>query len=1022
MIRSTTLLATLLVLLGWTAEPLSGQYFGRNKVTYEDFDFRVLETENFDVYHYGDTPEDAVRDFARMAERWYERLARTLQHTFEDRKPVIVYRNAPDFQQTNAIPGFISQATGGVTESVKNRVILPFGGSYGETDHVLGHELVHAFQYDLADAGRGGGQTTIGRAPLWFIEGMAEYLSLGRDYAHTAMWMRDAVARDSLPTIDDLTNTQEYFPYRFGHAFWAYVAGRWGDEAVGQLYRAVGQAGLDGAIERTLGVNPDTLSAQWVEDTKAFYRPHLQGKTPPLEAGERLLADEGPAGGLNLSPEVSPNGRTVALISRQDPFSVDLFLVDATTGELLGELASARRNPHFEALAFTNTSGAWSPDGTSFAFVTYRGGENRIALADVEARRTTRTLPVGDVGQVFDLAWSPDGSTIAFSGSRSGVVDLYTVSLDDGTVEALTDDRFTERHPAWSPDGTRLVFSTDRGPGADLERLTFPGPALGILDVAAGDLRVIRPFEGAKHIDPEFGPDGTSIYFISDRAGFSDVYRYALDDGRLFQVTELSTGVSGLTAMAPAMSVADETGGLVFTAFHSGEYVVTRIAADASAGVPVRPGAGTASGAAMLPPGADSRGLQMVSRYLDDPDTGLPTRPEWEVSDYHPGLQLDYLAQPTAGVSVDRFGTALGGSVAAYFSDMLGDHQLGVGVSANGGVQDIGGQAMYVNRSNRMSWGLQAGRIPYRSAGTRIGTTEVDGTTVRAVDVVIDRTILYRAAGMTEYPLSRTQRLEFSLGGTRMEFDREIRRDLVAPSGRLIGERELEGEAPGALSLGHASAAWVMDESQFGFTSPVAGERTRLELETNVGSLQFTRALVDHRRYFFFEPLTLGIRGLHFGRYGQDAESGRISPLFLGQQTFVRGYSFGSFSGSECTDVPGAPERCPEFDRLVGSRIAVANIELRVPLVGTEQFGLLDWGFLPLELSLFADAGIAWSSDETPTFELTRRSTERIPVLSAGVSLRANLFGRMVLEAFHARPFQRPERGGVWGFQVSPGW
>jgi hypothetical protein len=45
-----------------------------------------------------------------------------------------------------------------------------------------------------------------------------------------------------------------------------------------------------------------------------------------------------------------------------------------------------------------------------------------------------------------------------------------------------------------------------------------------------------------------------------------------------------------------------------------------------------------------------------------------------------------------------------------------------------------------------------------------------------------------------------------------------------------------------------------------------------------------------------------------------------------------------------------------------------------------------------------------------------------VPVFSAGISSRFNLFGYMVLEAYYAFPFQRPERGAHFGFQIAPGW
>ena len=144
--RITALLASLLIM--GSAVPSFAQYFGRNKVQYERFDFKVLATEHFDIYYYPEE-EAAVRLAARMAERWHARLTKVLQHELRGRQPLILYAAHPHFQQTNLL-GEVGEGTGGVTEGNRRRIILPFAGGLAETDHVLGHELVHAFQYDIA--------------------------------------------------------------------------------------------------------------------------------------------------------------------------------------------------------------------------------------------------------------------------------------------------------------------------------------------------------------------------------------------------------------------------------------------------------------------------------------------------------------------------------------------------------------------------------------------------------------------------------------------------------------------------------------------------------------------------------------------------------------------------------------------------------------------------------------------------------------------------------------------------------
>ena len=178
---------------------------------------------------------------------------------------------APQFRQTNAVEGDLGEGTGGVTEAYKRRIVLPFAGPIQSTDHVLGHEIVHAFQYDITNtsaSGAAAGSAGALSLPLWFIEGMAEYLSIGPDDPHTAMWMREAVRREKLPDIDQLDNPK-YFPISLRPgAVGVHRRPVWrrnGRQPCSA--RRVGRDGYKGAFQRVLGVNSKELSTQWHDAT-----------------------------------------------------------------------------------------------------------------------------------------------------------------------------------------------------------------------------------------------------------------------------------------------------------------------------------------------------------------------------------------------------------------------------------------------------------------------------------------------------------------------------------------------------------------------------------------------------------------------------------------------------------------------------------------------------------------------------------------------------------------------------------
>jgi outer membrane protein assembly factor BamA len=146
-----------------------------------------------------------------------------------------------------------------------------------------------------------------------------------------------------------------------------------------------------------------------------------------------------------------------------------------------------------------------------------------------------------------------------------------------------------------------------------------------------------------------------------------------------------------------------------------------------------------------------------------------------------------------------------------------------------------------------------------------------------------------------------------------------------------------------------------------------------------------------------------------------------MQPLYIGQNALIRGYDPADFRVEECSTVAGSDE-CPEFARLNGSRIGVASVEFRIPLFGTKQLGIFNVPFLPLELSPFFDAGVAWRQGSSPQLRFDQNTTDRVPVFSTGITARANVLGYAILELFYAHPFQRPGRGNVFGFQLAPGW
>ncbi|HKA23571.1 MAG TPA: peptidase S9, partial [Candidatus Eisenbacteria bacterium] len=888
------------------APPVHAQYFGRNKVQYKKFKFEVLKTAHFDIYFYPEE-DSAAAEAGRMAERWYARYSHALGHHFEHRQPVLLYASHSDFEQTNALgTDEIGEGTGGVTEALKRRIVLPLAGPLKETDHVLGHELVHAFQFDMTGerAGTGFANPAALRLPLWFIEGMAEYMSLGPLDPNTSMWMRDAAARGHLPTIRQLDNPR-YFPYRYGQALWAYIAGRWGEWKIGEILRAAARSGdAEEALGAALGETSDSLSKDWHASIKAWYTPIAEATVRPDSAAKPVFHTTEEAGDLNVGPALSPDGKQLVFLSAKELFSIEMYLADAVTGRVEHRLTKTAVDPHYQSLGFIQSAGAWSPDSKRFAFGGVVKGTPVLAIIDPRSGKRLKEVSLPRLGDILHPTWSPDGTKVAFAALVNGFTDLYVVDLATGQVQRLTHDPYAEMQPAWSPDGKSIAFVTDRF-DTDVDSLRYGTYRLAVYDIATGKISALPSFPGAKHINPQWSNDGKSIFFVSDRGGISNVYRLELASGSFYQITNERIGVSGITDLSSTLSAARSSPRLVFCVYEKDSYKLYSLDGEAAlVGTPIKP---VVEGVnpALIPGGVVNTDTDVAA--ADSLGPPLPQVATFGRTPYSSKLSLDYISQPSVAVGVGSGGVALGGGATMSFSDMLGNHNLETVIQlqevGNNFLNGLGLAGFYENRSGRWTWGAYGGQTPIITRNFFVDPVIYQGQSAAAQRDVFFWEI-HREVGLQwEYPISRAQRIEMWTGFRNISFDAESHTQIYSDdTGALLADfnEKLLADSLSALNLGTWGFAHAYDTSIFGGTSPVTGSRSRLEATGAFGSLNYITALADIRKYIFLaRPLTFASRFMQVGRYGRDSQSDRLSLYYLGYPWLVRGYDDGSFTSSE---------------------------------------------------------------------------------------------------------------------------
>jgi hypothetical protein len=634
-------------------------------------------------------------------------------------------------------------------------------------------------------------------------------------------------------------------------------------------------------------------------------------------------------------------------------------------------------------------------------------GRPVIAIFDTNNGDVSEALKLDEAGEIFHPAWSPDGRFIAFSLQSGGKTDLMLFEIGTGAVKPLTSDTFADLQPTWSNDGTTLTFVTDRY-SSTIDTLAFGAYQLATLELASGRVTPVETGLAGNATNPQWSSSG-DLHFISDSTGRPTVYRLAAGSGRAEIVKDELTGVSGITQLSPAMSLARRANRAAYTVFRGSGYELHL--ADATRTVLDAPPATVDM--ALLPP--EQRTPSIVARQLAEP-APVPSADPPTVEPYDTGLTLVGVGQQIGVTTSGTFGTYVSGGLSLLFSDLLGNHLVSTTFEVNGELRDASAQVMYVNRTNRWNWGLFGEHVPLRTGSVQAGATVINGQPVYVEETYVNRETYSQFGALTAYPVSRASRIEFNTAYQHVGFSQEVTRDYFdfRTGGFLATETTPLGSQPG-LDLVSVGTAVIRDTAAFGALSPVLGQRARVEFSPAFGDITVYQVTADLRQYVMpVRPVTFAGRLLHVARYGSGAEDARLPDLFLGHSTIIRGYDPDSFGIGECT--PTLAGTCEEFDAMFGSRMVVVSGEARIPVAGFT--GSMNYGPVPTELFAFYDGGVAWTSTEGPSFANGGRDW----IASVGVGARASLFGIFIAEFNAARPLERPGAGWQFVFNMRPGF
>jgi hypothetical protein len=844
--------ALALLLLASFPDGVLAQYlYGKNKVTYDRRDWKVLKTEHVDIYHYPDEV-NLVRYVAPLIEATFLEYEERFNVDFKSRLPFVFYKTHYAFQETNILPYLISEYTGGFTDLLKGRIAVPFTGSYGKFRHVARHEMVHAFMLEkIRVVMKQAGKFTYPQPPLWFVEGLAEYFANSPQDTDSHMFIRDALIHDRLLPLEQLWRIYgSFMMYKEGEAVLNYIASSFGEEAIVQIMENWWVSDkFPLVLKNTINMDLQELNEAFMKHIKRRYYPSILHNQFATDIAEQIT----PRGTFHSRPTVTRSSdgeqRLYSLCAEDGVIDICEIHSGETARFNRRIIIKGARSSDVESIpAFRSKLEA---TGDTLLFIAKSKSRDVIYMWDRVRRKKVAQFSFRDLSLLSSPTMSGDRSKIVFSAiNTAGSMDLYLYELGSDEPVQLTDGGFSEDEPDFHPTRDEILFTSDRGARG---RKNHTG--IFKLDLTT---REIVAATGGWYSDssPDWAPDGNSFLFTSDRDGTWNIYHHRGD------VIVRQTNVLG-GVQTPAFL--PDGRGFVAAVYSNAEFHLMEF--------PLKNGHGTPA----LVARDDSSTVGW--RHVDQTDY------QYETSDYTMKLGIDFVA---AGVSISPEFGEVGNGAQMVLTDVLGNHRfiLIAGNTSEGFDsfwRRMNAAATYVNLSRRLNYSLSVFHLNNaRQDPVSLGVEERR----------------YGGALGVSFPLDRFRRMDATF------VLRQLERKLTFDEAGII-----EGSFLGTIFLTYVSdkTLWTIGGPLTGWRYYVRGGWTHDFLARGFSN---TSAHVDIRKYFKLTSRIVFANRFHYnGTWGSP-----LQLFYLGGPWDLRGYNFRQFIG-RTTYLLNSEIRFPLIDR-----------------------------------------------------------------------------------------------------------
>lgn len=431
--------------------------FGKNRVQYNDFEWKFMQFKRYDTYYYKGGKE--LAEFTgRTADKEMNEIEKLFDYSSDERVQFIIFNKLSDLKQTNI--GLESETqlnnTGGFTRIIGNKILIYFDGNH---EH-LRQQIRGGIARVLFDQLMYGGSvkdrlqsSLLLNIPDWYINGLSQWVAVGWT-VNDDNRMRDGVLAGKYKRLNNLAASDADFA---GQSVWNFVEQSYGKAAIANmLYMARLNRNIESGFSFVLGTSLKQSTTAWRTYYEKKYINTDTGKEKVI--GKPISIKSKPKRVINQF-KLSPDGLKAAYVIN-DIGKYRVYVYDLKKGKKKRiakggyKSLTQKTDDSFPILA-------WHPAGKSLTMINEKKGIIWLDNYNPKTKKTDHSKLLY-FEKINDFSYSDDGQNLVMSANQKGQSDIFVWNIRGRSTTQITKDLFDDLQPRFTNNSERIIFTSNR--------------------------------------------------------------------------------------------------------------------------------------------------------------------------------------------------------------------------------------------------------------------------------------------------------------------------------------------------------------------------------------------------------------------------------------------------------------------------------------------------------------------------------------------------------------------------------